>query len=78
MTGTVSAVFLIIAIKEYKLRVHTSMENNSNDDVECHGMVTSNLGVPCRHNFQLEAAEALAAVPSRPPRVLCLEDLNSH
>ena len=77
VTGKVSAAALKFAFKEYKLRLGTSMDNNLNNDLECHSMITSNLGVPCRHNFRLEAVEA-AAIPPRPPRVLCLEDFNSH
>ena len=78
VTGKVSAAALKFACIEYKLRLGTSMDKTSNNDVECHGMITSNLGVPCRHNFRLEAAEAAAAIPSRLPRVLCLEDFDSH
>ena len=81
MTGKVSAAALKFAFKEYKLRLGISMDNNSNNDVECHGMITSNLGVPFRHKFRLEAAgaaEAAAAIPPRPPRFLFLEDFDSH
>ena len=77
MTGKVSAAALKFAFKEYKLRLGTSVDNNSNNDVECHGMKTSKFGAPCRHKFRLEAAEA-AAIPPRTPRVLCLENFGSH
>ncbi|BBN13097.1 hypothetical protein MPTK1_6g00760 [Marchantia polymorpha subsp. ruderalis] len=68
---------LKITFKQHKQQLGTSLENDEDNDVECHGMFTSNMGMSCRHKFR-QATATTRATPAKPPRVLSLEDFDSH
>ncbi|CAJ2651958.1 unnamed protein product [Trifolium pratense] len=74
ITGNVSFAALKIAYQQSKLRLGISLEDGDENDVECHGLFTSNIEMPCRH----KPRQAAAATPPNPPRVLSVDDFDSH